>query len=234
MTRNVEKTHSKTQKMFRMKCTFSLIELLVVVAIIAILVAILLPALNKARESAQRITCTNNMKQFGLILFSYSQAHDDFIILAHTSSPYGNLLYSQQWLPGGQFGPYQPMLLSCPSEHQLVDIPIAPYKTDKTQVMYGATYHYPMNHYVSSEKSAATVVYVYKLGMLHSPSGIMWFADGRGIASQAPDSNYYRLWLRHMGGLNQFFYDGHVEYRRSVPYSRETRYWNSGNKPSYP
>jgi prepilin-type N-terminal cleavage/methylation domain-containing protein len=85
------KVRSYRKKPCLNRAGFTLVELLVVIAIIGILIALLLPAIQTARESGRRVQCSNNAKQMGLAAINYQESIGSFppgVMVAKSETPW--------------------------------------------------------------------------------------------------------------------------------------------------
>ena len=227
---------------------FTLIELLVVIAIIAILAGLLLPALNKAKQTAQGIACISQFKQLNLVDLQYAASYNDYGMPYKIFGRYNGEMIAQEW---------HYVLLSRASAKaasiaRYIGIkqfkePFCPtgFPDENPAVMYeqygghnnglpglNLCFHYGTYNIFSSTESDKSMYAVLPLSRIKNPAKVVHF----GEAKQKSNPNIGKYWnvytqYRHNNQMTTTFYDGHIQMRKKQQLSN-ANFWanSSGNK----
>ena len=227
---------------------FTLIELLIVIAIIAILAGLLLPALNKAKQTAQGIACISQFKQLNLVDLQYAASYNDYGMPYKIFGRYNGEMIEQEW---------HYVLLSRASAKaasiaRYIGIkqfkePFCPtgFPDENPAVMYeqygghnnglpglNLCFHYGTYNIFSSTESDKSMYAVLPLSRIKNPAKVVHF----GEAKQKSNPNIGKYWnvytqYRHNNQMTTTFYDGHIEMRKKHQLSN-ANFWanSSGNK----
>jgi prepilin-type N-terminal cleavage/methylation domain-containing protein/prepilin-type processing-associated H-X9-DG protein len=221
------------------KRAFTLIELLVVIAIIGILAAMLLPALNKAREKANAVSCLSNMKQWGLALGMYCDDWNDTMPYEGGSPPmdsgfnlgaWYNVLTSYIGNP-----PLKDLYNSTPPRSPLPGVKsiyVCPSLKPGSQAAGTGTdpnnpwFGYGMNRVLQGVEPSPPGGGLYKRNKADKPTDTVFLSESENNTFSFTDGYYLGpnnptpIPPRHSGGMNFVFVDGHAQWYSLGDYGR--------------
>ena len=203
---------------------FTLIELLIVIAIIAILAGMLLPALNAAREKARAIKCAGNLKQYGMAIAMYAHTYQDYLLIQNpVNHKTGTIGYIYQW--GGYI---QTELMpkmretdwkagrsinSCPSRNKNYGAALTGYEQEAISYAHNTLA-------LGAQAQGANPDATHKMSRLKQPAFYVGFCDSEvwcigssGVLAKGRwngSKEYDYVSFRHGNRSNAVFIDGHA------------------------
>ncbi len=221
----------------RGKQAFTLVELLVVIGIIAVLIAILLPALNAARAAAQKVVCASNIRQIGLGLYAYAASNRGWLPspIIQDVNDFGNPSAPPNFLAESLDNASRQF--RCPSVDRI--LPAPPFSAVYAPTSYSDT-NYQGNSVVLARQLAtiprSSEIICLDEWSYHSADAFcrpLWIRTSDGSTNQSHSFHdqtldQYQFWhlfdfmgedieyysSSHQGGGNCGFVDGHVEFRK--------------------